>query len=241
MISVLMPVYNNSSYLRQSIESILNQTYRDFEFIILDDGSTEAVAEIVNEFDDPRIIFLKNEQNIGLTKSLNISLDLAKGDYIARHDSDDISMPTRFEEQMKLFTDGVGLVSCYGYRFTENGRVSPDDYLDNKIKISNAEIKANIKNENCILGAGSIYSRAVFEKIGYYDDALYIAQDYIYWIRILTYFDVSIARSELYAIRKHQKSVHTVHHDRLKGIDFNALCKERALTHTQILSRKNIA
>jgi glycosyltransferase involved in cell wall biosynthesis len=92
-ISVIMSVYNNESYLKDSIESILKQTYKNFEFIITDDCSTDKSASIISDYDesDERINFIKNKKNIGLTKSLNKMIDLARGEYIARMDGDDIA------------------------------------------------------------------------------------------------------------------------------------------------------
>jgi lipopolysaccharide biosynthesis glycosyltransferase len=101
-ISVLMPCYNRSSFLKKAINSILNQTYKDFEFIIIDDCSTDKTPEIVKKFanKDARIIFLQNEKNMKIVYSLNRGLKISKGEYIARMDSDDISFPDRFEKQV---------------------------------------------------------------------------------------------------------------------------------------------
>lgn len=101
LLSVLMPVYNTpESYLRPAIESILSQTYSDFEFIIIDDGSTNNAAAVIKSYRDKRIRYVKNEQNLGLIKTLNKGLDMIKTPFIARMDSDDISLPDRFEKQM---------------------------------------------------------------------------------------------------------------------------------------------
>ena len=102
LISVVMPVYNGGVYLKEAIESILNQTYKNFEFIIIDDGSTDNSLSIIKEyaFNDNRIIVVDRE-NRGLITTLNEGIDLAKGKYIARMDADDISLPTRFEKQFK--------------------------------------------------------------------------------------------------------------------------------------------
>ncbi|HXK49687.1 MAG TPA: glycosyltransferase family 2 protein, partial [Clostridiales bacterium] len=100
-ISVIMSVYNSEQYLQESIDSILDQTFNDFEFIITDDCSTDGSFEIIKSYAmlDKRIKYFRNSENIGLTKSLNLMLDIAKGKYIARMDSDDISMPDRFSKQ----------------------------------------------------------------------------------------------------------------------------------------------
>lgn len=95
-----MPAYNASTYIREAIESILNQTLDDFEFIIVNDGSTDDTAVIIRSYSDPRIIFLENEKNSGICVTLNKGLAAARGKYIARMDSDDISLPERLAEQV---------------------------------------------------------------------------------------------------------------------------------------------
>lgn len=103
-VSVVMPVYNGSDYLQESIDSILNQTYSDFEFIIIDDCSTDNTWEILklNSQQDKRIKLFQNSENLGLIKSLNKGINVAKGQYIARQDADDISLPTRLEQEVEV-------------------------------------------------------------------------------------------------------------------------------------------
>lgn len=100
-VSVIMPAYNAEKYLREAIDSILGQTFTDFEFIIINDGSTDSTKDIILGYDDPRIIYLENEHNAGICVTLNKGLDAARGRYIARMDSDDISMPERFSKQVE--------------------------------------------------------------------------------------------------------------------------------------------
>src|SRR5699024_5416050 len=98
--SIIMSVYNaNEEHLRDAIESILRQTFKKFEFLIIDDASENNVDKLITSFRDSRIIYLKNERNIGLTKSLNKGIKISKGKYIARIDSDDIAYPDRLQKQ----------------------------------------------------------------------------------------------------------------------------------------------
>ena len=101
LVSVIMNCFNGEKYLREAIESILNQTYKDFEFLINDDGSTDQTLSIIQEYakKDQRIVPLTQE-NIGLTKSLNKCICMAQGKYVARMDADDVSLPHRFETQL---------------------------------------------------------------------------------------------------------------------------------------------
>jgi glycosyltransferase involved in cell wall biosynthesis len=98
-ITVLMPVYNAERFLREAIDSILSQSYRNFEFLIIDDGSTDRSAELVKSYNDPRIRFIQNEHNLGVSATLNKGIDLARTDLIARMDADDISYPKRLQKQ----------------------------------------------------------------------------------------------------------------------------------------------
>jgi len=91
-VTVLMPVYNGEQYLREAIESILTQSFTDFEFLIINDGSTDSSVEIIESYDDPRIRLIHNEANLKLVATLNKGVDLARGEYIARMDCDDISL-----------------------------------------------------------------------------------------------------------------------------------------------------
>ena len=153
-ISVIMSVYNEpKEYLIRSIESILNQTFKDFEFIvILDNPKNEIARNIAKEYSlkDERIVFIKNEENIGLTKSLNKGISISKGKFIARMDADDISHPKRFEEQISFLNKNneYGLCGTKAYLIDENGKI-----LENLVHPLNnslndyEEIKRNIVKE----------------------------------------------------------------------------------------------
>jgi glycosyltransferase involved in cell wall biosynthesis len=238
-ISVLMPVYNDLKYLGQSISSILKQTHENFEFIILDDGSTENVEGLVKRYNDKRIRYYRNINNIGLTKSLNICLDLAEGDYIARHDSDDISRYDRFEWELKEFKDNrnVGLVSCWGRQVDTGGNTIPHIWFDTTIRIEESKIKKYIYTGNYIVGSGAIFTRKVFEKIGYYDEYFVTAQDYNYWLRILKYFDLKIAKRDLYYIHDNANSVRKK--NKFKADWIIPECNRRANENTIIKNRDN--
>lgn len=111
-VSVILPVYNAQKYLREAIDSILNQTFKDFEFIIINDGSRDSSPEIIKSYSDERIRYYDNDGNKGLIYTLNRGIDLAKGEYIARMDADDISMPTRFEKQVAYMDSHPDCIVC---------------------------------------------------------------------------------------------------------------------------------
>lgn len=114
-VTVLMPVYNGQKYLGTAIQSILEQTFADFELLIINDGSTDQSRRIVESYDDPRIRLVNNESNLGLTRTLNKGLDLAQGQYIARMDCDDIAYPDRFVQQVNYMETNSDVVVCGGW------------------------------------------------------------------------------------------------------------------------------
>lgn len=124
LVSVLMPVYNAEKYLVEAIDSILNQSYSDFEFLIINDGSTDRSEEIILSFSDPRIRYIKNEGNLKLIKTLNKGMQLCTGKYIVRMDADDISDPARIERQVSFMEHNpeVGLCGTWFASFDEKGK-----------------------------------------------------------------------------------------------------------------------
>lgn len=135
-ISVLMPAYNCGKYLGHSIKSILNQTYKDFEFIIIDDGSTDNTEEIVKGFKDTRIIY-KKTKNKGTAAALNYGLKLCKYEWVARIDADDLNVPARLETQVKFFEENpeYDVISSWSVYFKDTGKIlfllkPPVEHLD---------------------------------------------------------------------------------------------------------------
>lgn len=118
-VSVLIPVYNSASFLRDAVQSILNQTYTDFELILLNDASTDNSEEIIKSFTDPRIQYHSNPKNLGISGSRNKLLDLAQGEYLAIMDHDDISLPTRLEKQVRFMNANpeVAMLGTWGELF----------------------------------------------------------------------------------------------------------------------------
>lgn len=126
MISIIMPTYNNARYLSEAIDSILNQTFTDFEFIIVNDHSIDETAAILARYayQDTRIHVIENNKNLGVARTLNRGIGIAQGEYIARMDSDDISLPDRFEKQV-VFLDAnpdVGVLGTQTLFIDENGQ-----------------------------------------------------------------------------------------------------------------------
>ena len=181
-VSVIMSVYNGGEYLAASIESILDQTLSDFEFIIVNDCSTDNSSEILHKYQlkDKRIKIIENENNIGLTKSLNKAVKTAEGDFIARHDADDISFANRLEKQyFTIHQSGADVVGSQAYSYIDNKfKVSPrTDFLENltlsKLRFGN------------IFVHGTLFFRTEVLKDYMYDQNIKYSQDYELMIRLL--------------------------------------------------------
>lgn len=196
-ISVIMSVYNAESYLKEAIESVLKQSFTDFEFIIVDDGSTDGSFRIISSYDDDRIKLLQNKVRMGLTKSLNNALRIAKGEYIARQDADDISLPHRFEYQIKFFENNakVALLGTSIYVINEKGiilgvkRCRPRPTLSSLLKY------------NEFIHGSVMFKKAIIDKLGGYNELFKYSQDYELWLRIARHYDVRNLQIPLYALR----------------------------------------
>lgn len=180
-ISVIMAVYNGERHLREAMESILGQTFGNFEFIVIDDGSTDSTARILRSFEDPRLK-VKRQENVGLTKSLNKALSMAKGDYVARQDADDVSSRERFEKQV-AFLDAnpdIALVGSWMTHIDGEG----DTIGITRLPTDPDRIAAAlpISNEFC---HGSIMARrTALQSLGGYREQFTYAQDYDLVLRL---------------------------------------------------------
>lgn len=201
-VSVLMSVYNTcEEFLREAIESILNQTYKDFEFLIINDGSKNNAEDVINSYDDSRIRYIKNEQNLGLIGSLNKGLELASGDYIARFDSDDKSRPERLEKQVKFMDENpqVGLLGAQ-YQSFPKVRVS-DGFTNNK------DIKeAMLINCNQFGHPTVMIRKSMLNGLKYDKNALYV-EDYKLWLDMMPLCDFANLPEVLLDYRKHKGSI----------------------------------
>ena len=242
-----MPLYNNKKYLKDSIDSIINQTYGDWELLICDDCSTEDVYEVLDTYKNDKIKIYKNDKNKSTPKTLNFLIDQAQGDFIARQDSDDISMPDRFEKQIKMFVDNIGVVATYGKAIDANGKIISHNYVDSVIRQDCSFIKREMleKGGNYLLGPSAIFSRKVFEKIGYYDEEIGCgAEDTNYWLRAFQFFDYEVVKEELFHYRINPKSMRLWQKDRFGSgtggkVNRRKWIFSRSKTHTIIKERND--
>lgn len=180
VVSILMPVLNAQKYLRPAIESILNQSFTNFEFFIIDDGSTDQSAQIAKSYKDPRIRFLRNSQNLGLVPTLNRGLGMAKGKYIARMDADDISEPLRLELQVALLEKSQADICGGVFRMIN---IDGDITGDIHVPFQADELIVCLAN-TVPFAHGSVMMRASFLQQHHLQYRPTYAEDYDLWIRI---------------------------------------------------------
>ncbi len=183
-ISVLMSVYNGEKYLREAIDSILAQSFRDFEFIVIDDASTDSTAEILCSCanSDSRIRLLRNEQNLGLTRSLNRGLAIARGQYVARMDADDISLPARFERQVKRLEENARLLAAGAWARYEDSQ--GNIVHEARPPASHALLRARLLLNNTFVHSSMMIRRDAIADAGGYNEKYRYAQDYDLWWRL---------------------------------------------------------
>lgn len=198
-----MSVYNGEQYLQEAIESILNQTYSDFELIIIDDASTDSTPQIIQSYRDPRIRVIRNNENLGLTKSLNKGLTLAKGEYVARMDADDISLPERFEKQV-AFLDShpeVAVVGTAKQLINRRGTI-----LGTYIPPLQPQYRDFLKT-NLITHGSVMVRREILKAYGGYNELFRKSQDYALWLEMAKQHKLINIPDVLYKLRTHEMSV----------------------------------
>lgn len=188
-VSVLMPVYNAEKHLFKAVESILNQTFSDFEFLILDDCSTDSSPAVLDRYDDPRIVRHRNEHNLGITLTLNRGLELARGTYIARMDGDDIAFPDRLRQQVAYMNANPD-VALLGTRYVHidddgeylfGGQPAPPPPEPG----TRGYVRWSLLWMTSIQHPTAMLRRSVLEAHGLrYDRAFETAEDYELWTRI---------------------------------------------------------
>jgi glycosyltransferase involved in cell wall biosynthesis len=198
LVSVLMPVYNGEKYLIAAVNSILNQNYENIELIIINDGSVDSTEKIISKYKDSRIIYIKNEKNLGLVQTLNNGFNLCKGKYIARMDCDDISFTERLAKQVNFMESNIEYGMC-GTQYVHLNTSRQPHKIGAQL-ISDFEIKLGINSLNCFCH-GAIMFRTTFlkeNKLNYLQEYSPY-EDYELWTRITQMTKVANLSEVLYA------------------------------------------
>lgn len=180
-VSVIMPVFNGKRYLREAIDSILAQTFTDYEFIIIDDGSTDGTRDIINSYSDQRIVNLHHHTNLGITRSLNDGLKVARGELIARQDADDISLPERLALQVNFLNSNkkVGLVGTRWLR-----TINENESRAASCHTMNFDIKFLLLFSNQFVHTSVVFRKRLIDQFGGYSEQHNGSEDYELWTRL---------------------------------------------------------
>jgi glycosyltransferase involved in cell wall biosynthesis len=204
-VTVLLPVYNGEKYLRPAIDSVLAQTYRNFELLIINDGSSDSTEAIIQSYRDDRIVYVRNERNLGLIATLNRGLDLARGIYVARMDADDVSLPRRLDRQVG-FMDANPRLAASGsaYQVLLHGHVVrravlPTDSTDLKCR---SLFNCPLAHPTVIMRRDVLRNAALRYSPGYPH-----SEDYALWVGLLDEHELANLPDALVKIRSHRGQV----------------------------------
>lgn len=220
-----MPVYNATPYLAEALESILMQTFKDWELILIDDGSTDDIMSVLSKYRDERVYYIKNEINLGLIKTLNKGIDYCSGDYIARMDADDISHPRRLEHQVNFMDKHPEYLMC-----GTNALVIDNDRLrTGKIRnlTSNDFLQVNLLFSTPFVHPSMMIRKEVLE-VNKYDENYKHAEDYELWCRIAHQGKIANIDKDLLLYRWHDSNVSVLNRETQDKLKETIITRELA-------------
>jgi len=207
MLSVIIPTYNRAHLISRAIKSVLNQTYQDFEIIVIDDGSTDNTEEIVKDFTDFRIHYIYHKYNQGVSAARNTGIKASRGEYIALLDSDDEWLPEKLSKQIKVLqseSPEVGAVYSNLCYIDENGK-STNKLLNPK---KEGYIYEDLFAGNCVGPPSTLLIRKeCFNRVGLFDNLLNAQEDWDMWIRIAKYYRFALIKIPLVKYRLHSNQI----------------------------------
>lgn len=221
-ISVILSVFNGQKYIRESVQSVLSQDFRDFEFLIVNDASSDETRQILDSFHDERIRVIHNSVNLGLTRSLNLALSQARAEYVARQDADDLSMPNRFSEQIDFldrhpkvgFTGShVAMIDDHGKKFSHWTMPTVDSAVRNEIA-----------GGGCFCHGAVMFRTRLVRDIGGYREVFRYAQDLDLWLRLSEFCQMANIGQVLYCMRRSRTSITRTKLDQQLDFHLLAVC-----------------
>ena len=214
-VSVLTPIYRtDEGFLREAIESVLNQTFRDFELLLLDDCPEDDREKVVRSYDDPRIVYVRNERNLGIAESRNRLMDMAKGEYFAVFDHDDVCRPDRLEKQVAWLDahPECGVVGGWT-RLTTNGAVNTYPEGDH-------DVKYGLMSSPTLWHPASMIRASVLKESGIRYEAEYSpVEDYMLWMKLLPHTGFHNLQEVMIDYRWHDDNTSLVRKKQLVAAD----------------------
>ena len=221
-ISVLLPVHNGVPFFAEAVRSILDQSFGDFELLIVDDASTDESPEIAASFGDPRVVLLRNERQLGITGALNRGIAAARGRLVARMDADDVAHPERFARQQEYLTrqPGPGVVGSNVVLIDRDGVETGTQ----RYPASGRDIRRTILVHNPFAHGAVMLSRSLLERHGGYDPAYLHNEDYDLWLRLAA-AGAAMANLQEYLLRRriHEQAITVARERELVGYRFRTL------------------
>ena len=209
-ISIILPVFNCEKYAGAAIESILNQTFTDYEFIILNDGSTDNSFSIIKSYDDPRIRII-NKSNSGYIDTLNYGIKLSNGDIIARMDSDDIALPNRLLLQLRAFRRDTAVLGGQINLMDRGGKLRKGPVFPTEHDII---LKRLTKGESALVHPSTLINKELILKAGCYDVRMAAADDIDLWLRLSKLGRLENIKNIVLNLRKHDNNISVIMSDK---------------------------
>lgn len=208
-VSVVLPVYNCERYLREALESVLNQSFKDFETVVVDDGSGSIIKEYISL---AGFTIVTHKENMGICRSLNDGIEKSTGEYIAIQHADDVSLPDRLEKQVRYLDThpGTGLVAGLIQYVDKKGGKKKDDWWLKKIREVEDDpgiIRNTLLEQNIIPHSTVMFRKRITETTGLYDPNAFPTEDYDYWLRISEQHNIGLIHDVLCLYRRHRKQL----------------------------------
>lgn len=205
LVSVIIPTYNRAHLLGRALRSVINQTFEDFEIIIVDDASTDGTQTLVNSFEDKRISYIKLYLNQGVSVARNIGIQHAQGEYIAFIDSDDEWIPEKLKKQLDVFKDST---HSLGLVYTKSVTVRENNEKPSIIPLFRGNLLPFLLVYNYIgLTSSPLIKKECFSKVGLFDESLPVSEDWDMWIRISQYYECSFVSEPLFRYHPQPDSI----------------------------------
>lgn len=232
LVSIILPTYKRAHVLPLAIRSVLGQTYPDWELIIVSDNSPDNTEVVVKSFNDPRIRYFRNDTNLKLPRTLNRGFSLAKGDYLTWTSDDNMLAPDAIARMVDALTGGeADFVFADYYEFADT------DAVGNPLDIRHVHLPdaPDLAKGNAI-GACFLYTRGVFDRVGEYDPALFLNEDYDYWMRIARQFRMKHIAEPLYYFRRDEDSLYCSRFTEVRAGSLLVRYKNRYLGAEEVLA-----
>ncbi len=198
MVSVVLPSYNRAHLIRRAIASVLSQSYRAFELVVVDDGSTDGTREVMDTLDDPRIQYIRHSRNRGAAAARNTGIGAGEGEYVAFQDSDDEWLPHKLQRQMDVLTRSspqIGVVYSSFWKVRGSGkRVYPPrsrrwaSLIPSEVRRLEGDIRTALLRGNPVTTQAALVRRACFDRVGTFDERLPCLQDWELWLRVSQHY-----------------------------------------------------